>query len=147
MCVCKTSFIHACETIYLCMCVRLYIFICVWDYIYTCVWDYPLQHSDESNSTSTLLLLKLNEITNTLWNEEMTKIKVGDLDELYNIYIHHLYSWNHLVLKISFEIVIFWNSKFELFKISDKDRWLSFKITNLFIQSSPHDPFSTLICS
>ena len=33
---------------------------------------------------------------NTLWNEEMTKIKVGDLDELYNFYIHHLYSWSAL---------------------------------------------------
>jgi len=36
---------------------------------------------------------------NTLLNEEMTKIKVEDLDELYNFYIHHLYSWNHLVVE------------------------------------------------
>ena len=61
---------------------------------------------------------------NTLWNEKMAKIKVGDLDELYNSYIHHLYSWNHLVFENQFEAVIFWNLKFELFKISNKDRWL-----------------------
>ena len=49
---------------------------------------------------------------NTLWNEEMTKIKVGDLDELYNSYIHHLYSWNHLV----FENQV-WSCHFLKFKI------------------------------
>ena len=60
---------------------------------------------------------------NTLWNEEMAKIKVEDLDELYNFYIHHLYSWNHLVVENHVLSVIFWNSKFELSKISNKDRW------------------------
>ena len=49
---------------------------------------------------------------NTLWNEEMTKIKVGDLDELYNSYIHHLYSWNHFV----FENQV-WSCHFLKFKI------------------------------
>ena len=42
-----------------------------------------------------LLLKHLKQTLNTLWNEEMIKIKVLDLDELYNFYIHHLYSWNH----------------------------------------------------
>ena len=36
---------------------------------------------------------------NTLLNEQMAKIKVGDLDELYNFYIHHFYSRNHLVVE------------------------------------------------
>ena len=35
--------------------------------------------------------------TNTLSNEEMTKIKVVDLDEYYNFYIHDFFSSNHLV--------------------------------------------------
>ena len=29
----------------------------------------------------------------------MTKIKVIDLDELYNFGIHHLYRWNHLMVE------------------------------------------------
>ena len=51
--------------------------------------------------------MKLNErfvdlrimCTNTLLDEEMTKIKVVDLDELYNFGIHHFFSWNHLVFQ------------------------------------------------
>ena len=46
-----------------------------------------------------LLLKHLKQALNTLWNEEMIKIKVGDLDELYNFYIHHLYSWNNLMVE------------------------------------------------
>ena len=38
-------------------------------------------------------LLKFKIWTVQIWsNEKMTKIKVADLDELYNFYIHHLYS-------------------------------------------------------
>ena len=37
--------------------------------------------------------------TNTLSNEETTKIKVVDLDELYNFGIHHFFSWNHLMVE------------------------------------------------
>ena len=36
------------------------------------------------------------QITST--NEEMTQIKVIDLDELYNIVVDDFFSWNHLVL-------------------------------------------------
>jgi hypothetical protein len=35
--------------------------------------------------------------TTTLSDKEMTNIKVVDLDELYNFYIHHFFNWNHLV--------------------------------------------------
>ena len=71
---------YVCETIYLCMCVRLHLCMCVRLYIYACVWDY-------------------NAKCHTLWNEEMPKIKVVDLDEFYNFYIHHLFSWNYLVFE------------------------------------------------
>ena len=37
--------------------------------------------------------------TITLSNEEITKIKVVDLDELYNFGIHHFFSWNHLMVE------------------------------------------------
>ena len=29
----------------------------------------------------------------------MTKIKVVDLDELYNFYVHDVFGWNHLIFQ------------------------------------------------
>ena len=69
--VCEAIFMYVCETIYLCMCVKL----CE---RYVVLW---------------IMFAK------TLWNEEMTKIKVVDLDEFYNFYIHHLFRWNRLVFE------------------------------------------------
>jgi hypothetical protein len=37
----------------------------------------------------------VNNIITTLSDEEMTNIKVVDLDEWYNFGIHHFFSWNH----------------------------------------------------
>ena len=37
--------------------------------------------------------------TSTLSDEEMTKIKVIYIDELYNFYIHDFFSRNHLVFQ------------------------------------------------
>ena len=37
--------------------------------------------------------------TITSSDEEMTKIKVVDLDELYNFGIHHFFSLNHLMVE------------------------------------------------
>ena len=65
---------------------------------------------------------------NTLSNEEMTKIKVVDLDELNNFCIHHFYIFITfyveiiLGLKFWFELVIFKISKFERFKFSQMTR-------------------------
>ena len=123
VCVCKTLFMHVCETIYLCMCVRLYfMYVCETTFMHMCettlcniqmnLLQHPLYYYWNSCNTQTLetgtyyyynmfgLLLKhLKQVLNTLWNEEMTKIKFGDLNKLYNFYIHHLYSWNHLVFE------------------------------------------------
>jgi hypothetical protein len=45
--------------------------------------------------------------TNTLSDKEMTKIKVVDLDELYNFGIHHFSDEIIWCFKIWFELVIF----------------------------------------
>ena len=37
--------------------------------------------------------------TTTLSDEEMTKIKVVDLDELYNFVGYDFFSWNHLLFQ------------------------------------------------
>jgi hypothetical protein len=41
----------------------------------------------------------VNNVTITLSDEQMTKIKVVDFDELYNFYVHDFFNWNHLLLK------------------------------------------------
>jgi hypothetical protein len=41
----------------------------------------------------------MNNVTTTLLDEEITKIKVVDLDKFYNFYVHDFFSWNHLVFQ------------------------------------------------
>ena len=41
----------------------------------------------------------MNNVTTTSSDEEMTKIKVVDLDEFYNFYAHDFFSWNHLIFQ------------------------------------------------
>ena len=53
---------------------------------------------------------------NTLSNEEKTKIKVVDLDEFKNFYIHEFYIWNHILFWNVVSSCYFWNSNFESFK-------------------------------
>ena len=74
-----------------------------------CSWN----HLRFQNLIWSLYLLKFKIWTVQIWsNEKMTKIKVGDLDELYNFYIHHFYNWNHLVVENQV-----WSCYFLKFKI------------------------------
>ena len=59
--------------------------------------------------------------TNTLSNEETTKIKVVDLDELYNFGIHHFFSWNHLMVENLVRTCYFF--KFEKLNYSNFLKW------------------------
>ena len=80
---------------------------------------------------------------NTLWNEEMAKIKVGDSDVFNNFYIHHLYNWNHLLvenqvwgchflkLKI-WTVQILLNKKMTKIKVVDSDVFNNFYIHHLY---------------
>ena len=49
--------------------------------------------------------------TITLSDEEITKIKVVDLNELYIFGIHHFFSWNHLVFQNLVRTCYFLNLK------------------------------------
>ena len=49
--------------------------------------------------------------TITLIDEYMTKIKVVDLDELYNFGIHHFFGWNHLMVENLVRTCYFLNMK------------------------------------
>ena len=134
---------HACETIYLCMCVRLYIFVCVRLHLCMCV-RLPFATSRWTYCNIFGLLLKhIKQALNTLWNEKITKIKVRDLDELYNFYIHHLYSWNHLVVEnqvwschfLKFKIwtiQILSNKKMTKIKVVDSDVFNNFYIHHIY---------------
>ena len=54
----------------------------------------------------------MNNVTITLSDEEMTKIKVIDFDESNNFYVHDFFIWNHLVFQNDV-----WNCHFLKFKI------------------------------
>ena len=59
--------------------------------------------------------------SNTLLNEEMIKIKVVDLDELYNFGIHHFFIWNHLMVENLVRTCYFF--KFENLNCSNFVKW------------------------
>jgi len=39
----------------------------------------------------------VNNVATILSDGEMTKVKLVDLDKLYNFYVHDFFNWNHLV--------------------------------------------------
>ena len=41
----------------------------------------------------------VNNITTTISDEQMTKIKVVNLDEFYNFYVRDIFSWSHLMFE------------------------------------------------
>jgi hypothetical protein len=43
----------------------------------------------------------MNNVTITLLDEEMTKIKVVDLAGFYNFVVDHIFNWNHFLFKNS----------------------------------------------
>ena len=52
----------------------------------------------------------------------MTKIKVVDLDELYNFGIHHLFSWNHLVFQNLVRTCYFFKFKIQIDKTQSHEK-------------------------
>ncbi len=73
----------------------------------------------------------MNNVTITLSDEEMTKIKVIDIHELYNFLVDDFFSWNHLVFKN-----FVWNShnlkfKFKLLKQSHIAKWPKTKVVDI----------------
>ena len=54
----------------------------------------------------------MNNVNTTISDEQMTKIKVVNLDEFYNFYVHDFFSWSHLL----FENDV-WSCYFLKFKI------------------------------
>ena len=69
----------------------------------------------------------VNNVTTTISDEQMTKIKVVDLDEFYNFYVHDFFSWSYLM----FENDV-WSCYFLKFKIQI-DRIQSHKKMNTII--------------
>ena len=73
----------------------------------------------------------MNNITNISSDEEITKIKVLDLDELFNFVVDDFFNWNHLV----FENVVWschiFKFKFKLFKKILYIKMTKLKVVNL----------------
>ena len=53
-------------------------------------------------------------VTITFSDEEMTKIKVVDLDEFAKFYVHDFFSWNYLMFQNDVWSYHFLNSKFKI---------------------------------
>jgi hypothetical protein len=85
----------------------------------------------------------VNMSTSTLSDEKMIKIKVVDLDELYNFDVDNIFSWNHLLFQnlvwsclLKFKIwIIQTKSDEEMTKIKvvDLDELHNFVVYDLFI--------------
>ena len=106
MYVCVTTFMYVCETTFMYVCETTFMYM--WDYIYVCVKDMLICERYVNLWTI---------CTTTLSDEEMIKIKVVDLDELYNFGIHHFFSWNHLMVENHVRTCHFF--KFENLKCSN----------------------------
>ena len=64
----------------------------------------------------------MNNIITTLSDEEMTKIKVVDLDKFYNFYVHDFFSWNHLVLQNDVWSCYFFKFKIQIYKTQSHEK-------------------------
>ena len=69
--------------------------------------------------------------TNTLSDEEMTKIKVVDLDEYYNFYFHGFFSSNHLVFQNVVWIYRFLKFKFWIVQTKSHGKMTKIKVIDL----------------
>ena len=58
----------------------------------------------------------VNNVTVTLSDEKMIKIKVIDLDKFYNFYVHDFFSWNHLLFQNDVWSCHFFKFKIQIYK-------------------------------
>ena len=70
-------------------------------------------------------------VTTTLSNEELTKIKVLDLDEFYNFYIHNFFSLNHLGYQNLVWTCHFLKFKFWIVETLSDEEMTKIKVVNL----------------
>jgi hypothetical protein len=73
----------------------------------------------------------VNNVTVTLSDEQMTKIKVIDLDELYNFYVHDFFKWNHLLFENVVSIWYFLKFKFWIVETKSDREMTKTKIVDL----------------
>ena len=57
-----------------------------------------------------------------LSDEEMTKIKVVDLDEFYNFYVYDFFSWNHLMFQNDISSYHFLKFKIQIDKTQSHEK-------------------------
>ena len=67
-----------------------------------------------------------------LSNEEMTKIKVVDLDEFKNFYIHDFYILNHILFRNIVSSCHFSKFKFYIIQTKSHDKITKIKVVHLY---------------
>ena len=73
----------------------------------------------------------VNNVTITSSDEQMTKIKVVHLDELYNFHVHDFLRWNHLVFQNIVWICHFLKFKIWIIQIESHEKMTKIKVVYL----------------
>ena len=73
----------------------------------------------------------MNNVTITLSDEEMTKIKVIDINELYNFVVDDFFSWSRSLIKNSIWSSQNLNFKFQIIQIESDGEMTKIKILHL----------------
>ena len=64
----------------------------------------------------------MNSVITIMLDKEMIKVKVVDLDEFYNFYVHDFFSWNHLMFQNDVWSCYFLKFKIHLDKTQSHER-------------------------
>ena len=73
----------------------------------------------------------MNNVTITLSDEEMTKIKVIDFDESNNFYVHDFFIWHHLVFKNLVWTFHFLKFKYWIVQTKSHEKFFKIKVVDL----------------
>ncbi len=73
----------------------------------------------------------VNNVTISLLNKQMTKIKIVDLDGLYNFVVYDFFSWSRSLIKNSIWRSETLNFKFQIVQIESDGEMIKIKILHL----------------
>ena len=73
----------------------------------------------------------VNNVTITLLDEQIIKIKVVDLDQFYNFYVHDFFRWNHLLLQNVVWSYYFLKFKFSIVQTKPHEKMTKIKVVDL----------------
>ena len=73
----------------------------------------------------------MNNVTTTISDEQMTKIKVVNLDEFYNFYVRDIFSWSHLMFENDVWSCYFLKFKIWIVQTKSHEKMTKIKVVDL----------------